>query len=54
MKEELMRISCAPECGFMVQSHEKKELIGIVKEHARKVHKMKATDSDLMGKMERV
>jgi predicted small metal-binding protein len=54
MKEELMKVSCDPECGFMVQSHDKKELIGIVKNHLKNMHKMKATDEDVIKKIEKV
>jgi predicted small metal-binding protein len=49
--EKVHRVSCEPECGFMVQSHDEKELIDIVKDHAKSQHKMKVSDSDVKMKM---
>ncbi len=51
MGEKLHRVSCDPECGFMVQSHDEKELMGIVKEHTKKMHKMKVSDKDVRERM---
>jgi len=45
--EELKSISCDPTCGFMVRSHNEKELIDIAKTHAVKAHKMKTSDKEL-------
>lgn len=39
--EQLMRVECDPSCGFMVQSHSEKEILGYAKDHAKKIHKMK-------------
>ena len=36
----LKSISCDPVCGFMCRSHDEKELMSVVKTHAKKVHKM--------------
>lgn len=39
MKQPLMKADC--ECGFMVQSHDEKEIIGVVQSHAKSIHHMK-------------
>jgi predicted small metal-binding protein len=54
MKEELMKVTCDPQCGFMVQSHDKKELIGIVKNHVKNMHKKNITDEDVMKMAKKV
>ena len=47
MPEKLMRITCDPKCGFMVQSHNKDELYKIVKGHMKNIHNKDATDADV-------
>ena len=48
MKTELKKIECDPGCGFMVKSHDEKELVEIALEHAKKFHKeIKITEKDL-------
>ena len=51
MAEKLKKIECDPKCGFMVQSHEEKELIEIAKEHAKKFHNLTATDEQVKAMM---
>jgi predicted small metal-binding protein len=41
---QLHSVSCVPECGFRVQSHDTKELISIVKAHAKKAHNKESRD----------
>ncbi|MEK7250030.1 MAG: DUF1059 domain-containing protein [Bacteroidota bacterium] len=52
----LKSVSCDPSCGFMVRSHDEKELTSIVKVHAKKAHKMDMTDKQIhdMMKTEKV
>jgi predicted small metal-binding protein len=45
--EALKSISCDPTCGFMVRSHDEKEVVGFAKTHVKKAHKMKTTDKEL-------
>ncbi|MGC2064389.1 MAG: DUF1059 domain-containing protein [Thermodesulfovibrionales bacterium] len=48
MAEILKKIECAPACGFMVRSHDEKELVQIGLEHAKKFHKeITITEKDL-------
>lgn len=34
--DKLKSIECDPKCGFMIRSHDEKEVINIAKEHAKK------------------
>jgi len=45
--EQLKSISCDPTCGFMVRSHDEKEVMDLAKQHVKKVHHMKTTDKEL-------
>jgi predicted small metal-binding protein len=45
----IMSVSCGPECGFMVKSRNEKELISIVKTHAKSMHHKKVSDKDVKG-----
>lgn len=54
MNGKLMQVSCAPECGFMIQSHDEKELMEMVKTHAYNAHQMKMSDEEVKDKMEMV
>ncbi len=40
-------VSCDDKCGFMVRSRSEKEIISVVKNHVKKVHKMEATDKEI-------
>ena len=55
MKKEgaskLMVVSCDPECGFMVKSHDEKELTEMVKSHAKNHHNKDVSDADVKGMM---
>ncbi len=47
----LKSVSCDPTCGFLCQSHNEKELLSIVKTHAKKMHKMDMTDAKIKEMM---
>lgn len=52
MDKKIKSISCAPECGFMVRSHEGNEVMDIAMRHVKKAHpKMKVTPDDLKSRM---
>ncbi len=40
-------IQCESPCNFMVKSHDEKELVEIVKTHAKKIHNMNMADKDV-------
>ena len=47
----LKSVSCDPACGFMVKSHSEKELISMVKSHAKKMHSKVLSDKDVKAMM---
>jgi len=51
MAKRLKKIECPPECGFIIQSHDEKEIIEIAKQHAIKSHKMTITEKELKAMM---
>jgi predicted small metal-binding protein len=51
MPEKLKKIECDPKCGFLVQSHDEKEIVEIAKKHAIKSHKMTINEKDIKGMM---
>jgi len=50
----LKKIECDPKCGFMVQSHDEKEVIEIAKQHAKKFHDMTISEKDAKSMMKTV
>ena len=56
MKEPgtLKEVTCDPACGFSVRSRNEKELISMVKQHAKTCHKMNMTDAQVKEKMKDV
>jgi predicted small metal-binding protein len=42
----ISRVECDPKCGFMVRSHDEKELINVATRHARKLHNMTITEAE--------
>ena len=52
MAKKLRQIACDPACGFMVQSHDEKEVLKMAMEHAKKNHKeIKVTEASLKKMM---
>lgn len=48
MKTALKKLECDPVCGFMIKSHDEKEVIKVALEHAKKFHKgTKITEEDI-------
>lgn len=46
------QISCVQEDGFMVQSEDEDEVLGIIKRHANEKHDMDLSDDDAREMME--
>ena len=44
--KQLKRIECDSKCGFMIRSHNEKEIIEIAKQHSKKVHKINVSDAE--------
>ncbi len=48
MDKNLKSISCDPICGFMVRSHNEKEILNLASTHVKKMHpQMKVSEADL-------
>ena len=55
MKHEIKRVSCDPICGFMVQSHNEKEVVDMAMKHVKGAHPdMNFSKNDAMGMMKTV
>jgi len=46
-KGQLKELACPPECGFMVRSHDEKEIIALAKQHAKNIHNEDMSDDEL-------
>ena len=46
MAEALKKLECDPKCGFLIRSHDEKEVIRIALEHARTIHNMTLTEKE--------
>ena len=52
MSESLYKVTCTPECGFSVTSHDKTEVVALAKEHGQKVHKLDMPDAEVENMVE--
>ncbi len=50
-QEALTEISCPPDCGFTVRSHDKEEVISLAKQHVEKKHPGKKVTTDQLRSM---
>lgn len=50
-KMAIKSVSCDPDCGFMVRSHDEMEIVNIVKMHAKAHHNKDVTDDEVRGMM---
>ena len=44
--KQLYEIDCDPECGFMVRSHEKNEVIKMGIEHMKNIHSKDVSEEE--------
>jgi len=51
MTDIYKKVECDPKCGFMVRSHDEKEIIEIVTAHAKKSQQMVVTEKDIKAMM---
>lgn len=54
MTGNFTQVQCDPPCGFMVKSHDEKEVIEIVTQHAKKAHNLTISEKDVRDKMKSV
>jgi predicted small metal-binding protein len=52
MAEALKKLECDPKCGFLVRSHDEKEVLRIALEHAKKFHNMTMTEKEAREMLE--
>lgn len=52
MKGTLKKVECDPKCGFMIRSHDHKEIVKVAIDHAKKLHGMAITEKEVKGMME--
>lgn len=46
MTEKLKKLECDPKCGFLIRSHDEKEILDIAILHAKKAHNLAITVED--------
>ncbi len=51
MAGKLKKVECDPKCGFIIQSHDEKEVVEIATQHAKKLHNKNITEKDVKGMM---
>jgi len=51
MAEKLKKLECDPKCGFLIQSHDEKEIAEIAIKHAKIAHSMVVTEKDVRAMM---
>ena len=51
MTSTLKKVECDPKCGFLVRSHDEKEIVEIAMRHAKKHHDMTITEKDIKSMM---
>ncbi len=52
--QKMYRVNCDPTCGFMVQSHDRKEAAEIGTKHANDKHNMDVSIKDTEEKIEEI
>ncbi|MDA8087556.1 MAG: DUF1059 domain-containing protein [Nitrospiraceae bacterium] len=53
-KHQLKQIDCGPECGFLIRSHDEKEIVDITKKHVKQFHGMDMSEQDIKKDIENV
>ena len=52
-QEPLKEISCSPECGFLVRSHDKDEVVALAKKHVDEKHPSMKISREKLSEMAR-
>lgn len=42
-------VECEPACGFKLRSHDKNEIVSMVKQHAGKAHQKQMSDKEILN-----
>jgi predicted small metal-binding protein len=51
MAGTLKKVECDPKCGFLVRSHDEKEVVDLAIRHAKKSHNMTLSEKDVKKMM---
>jgi len=51
MAVKLKKLECDPKCGFLIQSHDEKEIVEIAIRHAKIAHSMAVTEKEARAMM---
>jgi predicted small metal-binding protein len=51
MAEKLKKVECDPQCGFLVRSHDEKEIVEVAIQHMKKAHGKFITEKDVKPMM---
>jgi predicted small metal-binding protein len=54
MADKLKAIECDPMCGFMVRSHDEKEVLDIAKNHVKLIHLKDVAIDELRGMLKTI
>ena len=55
MKDTIKQLSCEPSCGFMIQDHDRGELVDLVMQHIASSHlEMNITEEELGERIQEV
>lgn len=53
-KQQLKQINCGPECGFLMRSHDEKEIIEATKKHVKQFHGQDMSEAEIKKDLENV
>jgi len=51
MNEELKLIQCDDKCGFLLRSHDEKEVVELARVHMKNKHNMTLSDAEIRAKL---
>jgi predicted small metal-binding protein len=51
MNGELKQIQCDDKCGFLVRSHDEREVLKIARQHIKEQHNMTPDEADLKARL---
>jgi predicted small metal-binding protein len=49
--EKLKKVECDPKCGFLIRSHDEKEIVDVTIQHVKKAHSKDVTEKEVRGMM---
>jgi len=49
--EKLKKVECDPKCGFLIRSHDEKEIVDVAIQHMKKAHSTDVAEKEVRGMM---